>query len=496
MQYIIKLFPEITIKSRPVRMRFIAQLRNNLHKLLRNIDPGIVVEKDWDRIHVKTSTEHEHVQQQVIDLLQRTPGIANFLQIADFPWLSMEDTFVKTRNFFGDKLQNKTFALRCKRNGKQDFSSHDVEYYVGGLLKEHCYTAGVSLDNPEVMVRIEVRDDRFAIVLERFEGLGGFPLGTQDAVLSLISGGFDSTVSSYLTMKRGLVTHYCFFNLGGRAHEVGVKEVAVYLWMKYGASHRVKFISVPFEGVVKEILEHVENSQMGVILKRMMLRAATKVARDLDILALVTGESVAQVSSQTLQNLTVINSVTDILVLRPLVTMDKTDIIHLSRKIGTEKFAAVMPEYCGVISVKPTTRARPERVSREENNFNFSVLDAAIAQAKIINIDEITNQAQSTSILEIVETVKTDETVIDIRHPDEEELNPLRESLSVIKIPFYNLHEAFKSLDQSKTWLLYCDKGVMSQLHAQYLLDENFSNVKVYRPRISACTIQSNMSQG
>jgi thiamine biosynthesis protein ThiI len=88
--------------------------------------------------------------------------------------------------------------------------------------------------------------DRFYVVLARHQGLGGFPLGTQDAVLSLISGGFDSTVSSFLTMKRGLVTHFCFFNLGGRAHETGVKEVALYLWMKYGASHPVTFVTVPF----------------------------------------------------------------------------------------------------------------------------------------------------------------------------------------------------------------------------------------------------------
>jgi thiamine biosynthesis protein ThiI len=97
-------------------------------------------------------------------------------------------------------------------------------------------------------------------------------------VLSLISGGFDSSVSSYLCIKRGLQTHYCFFNLGGRAHELAAKEVALFLWMKYHSSHRVKFISIPFKGVVEEILEKVDNSQMGVILKRMMLRSAEQIA--------------------------------------------------------------------------------------------------------------------------------------------------------------------------------------------------------------------------
>ncbi|HAD10702.1 MAG TPA: tRNA 4-thiouridine(8) synthase ThiI, partial [Porticoccaceae bacterium] len=126
--------------------------------------------------------------------------------------------------------------------------------------------------------------------------------------------------------KRGLRTHFCFFNLGGRAHELGVKEVAWYLWQKYGASHRVKFITVPFEEVVAEILTKVTDSQMGVVLKRMMYRAAGEVARSWNVDALVTGESVAQVSSQTLPNLAVIDSVTDLLTIRPLVTMDKNDI--------------------------------------------------------------------------------------------------------------------------------------------------------------------------
>jgi thiamine biosynthesis protein ThiI len=482
-QFTVKLFPEITIKSRPVRQRMVGQLRDNLHKLLRPVDPAVRVTRDWDRIVIETDAREARQHQQIIDILQCTPGISNFLQVVDYPWQGMEDAFEKTRALFADQLENKTFAVRCKRTGRHTFTSTEVEYQVGGLLKEHCPNAGVKLTNPDVMIRLEVRDDRFSVVLKRYEGLGGFPLGSQDAVLSLISGGFDSTVASYLTMKRGLLTHFCFFNLGGRAHERGVKEVAVYLWMKYGASHPVMFITVPFEEVVKEILEKIENSQMGVILKRMMLRAATRKAEDMDIVALVTGESVAQVSSQTLQNLSVIDRVTDTLVLRPLVTMDKTDIIDVARRIGTEKFAETMPEYCGVISVKPTTRARMERILAEEGLFNFSVLETAIMQARKVRIDQIVRDVESNNTVEILQNLQAGHQVIDIRHPDEEEKRPLQlEHHTITHIPFYKLSSEFQQLDQQQTWLLYCEKGVMSQLHAQYLKEEGFSNVKVYRP--------------
>jgi thiamine biosynthesis protein ThiI len=382
MKFIVKFFPEITIKSRPVRKQFVKRLYDNLRKLLRAIDPDVEVVRDWDKLTVVSSDFDEQRMQEFIVVLSNTPGIAHFLDVKEFPLGDLQDIFEKTRQLWGDKLAGKTFAVRCRRVGQHDFSSGDIERHVGGGLNQHCDTGGVELRKPDVTVRLDVRDDRLYVVNQRHEGLGGFPLGSLDSVLSLISGGFDSTVSTYLTMKRGMRTHFCFFNLGGRDHEIGVKEVALYLWMKYGASSRVKFVIVPFENVVSEILKNVDDSQMGVVLKRMMLRAADQVAGELEVKALVTGESVAQVSSQTLTNLSVIDSVIDTLVLRPLITSDKGDIIDVARKIGTEKFAAVMPEYCGVISVKPTTRAKPERIEHQEKKFDFSVLEEAVNSAR------------------------------------------------------------------------------------------------------------------
>jgi len=176
----------------------------------------------------------------------------------------------------------------------------DVERHVGAGLFMAGNTAGVKMRDPDVVVPIEIRGEHVFLVQDTRPGLGGFPLGSQDSVLSLISGGFDSTVASYLTMKRGLLTHFCFFNLGGRAHELGVKEVAHYLWDRYGASHRVLFVTVPFEGVVGEILEKVDNSHMGVVLKRMMIRAANRVAASMQAGAIVTGESVARCRARPL----------------------------------------------------------------------------------------------------------------------------------------------------------------------------------------------------
>jgi thiamine biosynthesis protein ThiI len=487
MKFIVKFFPEITIKSKPVRKQFVKDLRDNLRTLLKPLAEDVDVQSEWDKIVVTVATgdqEDAELRQQVIDVLSCTPGIAFFLDVLEYPFVDMHDAFEKTLAVWGDKLKGKTFVVRCKRTGNHDFNSHELEQYIGGGLNQHSEAAGVDLRTPEITVRLEVRNDRFYVVNERHDGLGGFPLGCVEPVVSLISGGFDSTVSSYLTMKRGMRTHFCFFNLGGRDHEIGVKEVALYLWMKYGASSRVKFIVVPFEDVVGEILKNVQDSQMGVILKRMMLRAGTRVAESLNVKALVTGEAVAQVSSQTLTNLTVIDSVTDMLVLRPLITMDKEDIIQVSRNIGTEEFAAAMPEYCGVISVKPTTKARPEKIEEEESKFDFSVLNKSIEDARFINIDEVANDELVKHDVEVLNVPIQDAVIIDVRHPTEEEHKPLRlNNVDIQKIPFYELHKKFAELDKAKSYLLYCDKGVMSRLHASHLVEQGYENVKVYRPK-------------
>lgn len=484
MQFIVKLFPEITIKSRPVRKQFTRRLHNNLNGLLRSVDRGISVVSEWDRILVMAPPLDAAQHAEVVDIMKRTPGIANFVEVVEYPLGDFDDIFRKTFAIYGEQLRGKTFVVRCKRVGQHEFKSGDVEKYVGGGLYEHAQTAGVDLRNPDVVVKLEIRKDTLYVVRARHEGLGGFPMGSLDAVLSLISGGFDSTVASFLTMKRGMRTHFVFFNLGGRAHEVGVKEVALYLWMKYSASHRVRFVAVPFENVLAEILKNVDDSQMGVILKRMMLRAADRIATTLEVDALVTGEAVAQVSSQTLANLGVIDRATDKLVLRPLITTSKTDIIRMAREIGTEDFAASMPEYCGVISVNPTTRAKPERIAQQEANFDFEVLEKAIADAAWYNIDELANAPRSEVDVEVISVPVVGSVVIDVRHPTEQERRPLvMRGYEVATIPFYELHKKFSELDKSRQYFLYCDKGVMSRLHASHLVEEGYRNVGVYRPR-------------
>lgn len=484
MHFIVKVFPEIIIKSPPVRKRFIKQLRDNLRRLLQPLSEDIHVKRDWEKVEVQAPGGDEVLTRQVADVLARTPGIDAYALVQAYPLGDLDDILAKARAHWAEALTGKTFCVRVKRSGKHDFSSTDVERYVGGGLLQQTDAAGVDLRNPDITVRLEVKRQWLFVVAHQERGLGGYPLGAQnDAVLSLVSGGFDSIVASYLTMKRGMRTHFCFFSLGGHAHEMAVKEVSYYLWHKYGASHNVQFVTVPFEGVVAEILEKVDNAYMGVILKRMMLRAASRVAEELNLHALVTGESVAQVSSQTIPNLSAIDRATDTLVLRPLVTMDKRDIIQLSRHIGTETYSANVPEYCGVISVKPTTAAKLYRVEAEEERFDSNVLERAISERRVTPIHHLVDAGEPELEVPIETELGEGAVVIDIRHPDEIALKPLAlPEESLLQIPFFRLNTQYPSLDDSRRYLLYCEKGVMSQLHAAHLSDAGYRNIGVYRP--------------
>ena len=172
------------------------------------------------------------------------------------------------------------------------------------------------------------------------------------------------------------------------------------------------------------------------------------------------------------------------MILRPLINWDKEDIINLARDIGTEDFAKTMPEYCGVISKKPTVKAVKAKLDAEEDKFDFSILEQVVRDARQMDIRDIAKEtAAAAPEVEQVQAVEQHAIVLDIRSPEEEEDNPLEiDGVEVKHLPFYKLGTQFGDLDQSKTYLLYCDRGVMSRLQALYLQEQGFANVKVYRP--------------
>ena len=484
MKFVVKLFPEITIKTKPVRKLLTQQLMQNIRNVLKRVTEDIKVRNSWDAIEVWTPDGASAVvNDDVYGALECIPGIAHVNRVTEYSLADLDDIVEKTLAVWSTELTDKTFVVRVKRTGDHPFSSVDVERYVGGGLRKLSAAKGVDLHNPDIVIRLEIKQNRLFIIHKRVAGLGGFPLGSADSTLTLVSGGFDSTVASYQMIRRGIKSHFLFFNLGGGAHENSVKEVIYYLWKKYGSSHKVQFVSVPFDGVVEEILSVVEDRYMGVVLKRMMMRVANRICAQLGLDSFVTGEALSQVSSQTMMNLRLIDDVADRLVLRPLAVTDKHDIIATARQIGAAGFVERIPEYCGVISRRPNAACLAEDVRQVEVAFNDDVLEQALASAKLEPIDKM--RWQPTLAMEQSLNQQFDQQraiVIDVRHPHEAELSPLTlDDHEILALPFYSLNRKFAELDQTKTYLLYCDKGVMSKMHALHLADAGFNNVGVYR---------------
>ncbi|WP_418178730.1 tRNA uracil 4-sulfurtransferase ThiI [Aliarcobacter lanthieri] len=478
-KFIVKYFTEIMIKGDSAKRQMINQLYQNLQKISLRISKDIQIKKFFDKIELVTPLDF--VDELRVKLLE-TSGIEQVLEAIQIDNMhTLDEIKVKVNEYMSHTISDKTFVVRAKRVGTQNFKSTDIEQTVGGyMLAMNKNSKGVDLKNADITINLELEHAKLNIITKKYFGMGGFPLGTQGDILSLMSGGFDSTVASYLSIKRGIKTHFIFFNLGGLAHEIGVKQVAWYLWNRFSSSHKVSFITVPFEDVVSQIFKDISPSYMGVMLKRLMIQASENIAKDLKIDSLLTGESVAQVSSQTLRNLSLIDSASNMLILRPLSFMSKPDIIDIATKIGTRKFAEAMPEYCGVISQHPVTFGSYDRVEKEAKAFDYSILDEAIKNAKIKSIDEVLDDICEIGSLEVVNEPNKNDIVIDIR----QSLDCIKTDVETLKIPFYNLKKEFKNLSKEKTYLLYCDKGVLSQLHGQFLKDsEGYTNIKVYRPK-------------
>ena len=209
-KFIVKFFPEIMIKGSTAKRQMINQLYNNLKKILTRINEEISIKKFFDKIEVVCPIDV--VTEVRLSLLQ-TPGVQILLEALQFTKITTLDQIKvivneNTRN----QIIGKSFVVRVKRSGTHDFKSVDVEKTVGGYMLANNDTKGVSLKNAEAVINIELFDNQLNIITLKHKGLGGFPIGTQGEVLSLMSGGFDSTVASYLTMKRGIKTHFIFFN--------------------------------------------------------------------------------------------------------------------------------------------------------------------------------------------------------------------------------------------------------------------------------------------
>lgn len=281
---------------------------------------------------------------------------------------------LKSRNF-------KSFKINTQRS-KKDFplTSQEINEKVGEhilkKLKVQKAKFKVDLKNPDITLFIEIVEKYAFLYTEKIKGPGGLPIGVSGKAVALLSGGIDSPVASYLAMKRGLQITAVHFHALPFTNRASIDKVKKILTILLTFQKNIKLYLVPFADIQKEIVLKTAPKLRVILYRRMMFRIAQEIAKKERAGAIVTGENLGQVASQTLENLRVIEKAANLLVLRPLIGDDKSEIIEKAKKIKTFEISILPHQDCcsRFVPVHPETRANIEEVEREEKKLNIEKL--------------------------------------------------------------------------------------------------------------------------
>lgn len=444
---------ELSTKAKATRRQFVTRLARNVRDALaaEGLEGG--VERRYDRLFVRLREPRGR------EALQRVFGVQSLSLAERRPVSGLDDVVAHGEALFREAVRGRRFAVRARAVGAARATApkgREVEVALGARLLP--FAAGVDLDDPEVTVRIELYEDHAYYFTERLPGAGGLPLGTESRAVALVSGGFDSPVAAWHLLRRGVELDYVFCNLGGATHRLGTLRVMQVLARSWSYGSRPRLHAVDFEAVSRELRERTEPRYWQVILKRLMLRAAEAVARERHAHAIVTGEAVGQVSSQTLINLEAIGEVTSLPVLRPLVGFHKEEIIARAREIGTAPLSAVVDEYCALVPRRPATGARLQRIHEEEARMDLGLLERAVAAREVLDLRTV--DPDDTGLPEIETTVVPEgAVVIDLRTRGEYQA---WHAPGALHLDFGRAAEAYPSFAKDQAYVLYCEYGLKS----------------------------------
>jgi len=293
------------------------------------------------------------------------------------------------KEYLGDKLRYaKTFKVESKRADKSfPMTSIQLSQYVGGELHDAFPHLVVDVHNPELTVHVEVRDYEAFVHADPEEGAGGLPIGVGGRALSLLSGGIDSPVASWMIAKRGVIVDMIHFHSYPYTSQEALDKVLdlARLLVPYTGKQCVHV--VPFTKIQEELRRACPEELFTILMRRFMMRIACRVAEKNNIQALVTGESVGQVASQTLEAMACTNAVCTVPVLRPVVGMDKEEIVRISRKIGTFETSILPYEDCCTVFTPKHPRTKPKMEDLEEAEKALDI--EALVEEAVSNIERV-----------------------------------------------------------------------------------------------------------
>ncbi|MEE3328098.1 MAG: tRNA uracil 4-sulfurtransferase ThiI [Myxococcota bacterium] len=447
---------DITTKAPPTRRRFLTRMSRNLKDALRSKSIRHRMTRTHSRIYI--DIEEGRVT-QALDCLSRVFGVQSLSRVLDREWHTLDDLVAAGNEIFSEAVRDRSFAVRARRVGDRNripIRSEQLQRELGTALLRSARE--VSLNEPEVTAAVEVAPGHAHFFSDRVVAEGGLPLACEGRAVALVSGGFDSPVAAWLLKKRGVELDYVFCNLGGRNHQLETMQVMKVISDLWSYGTRPHLHAFEIEYVTRYLQAGVTTRYWQVVLKRLMMRAAEAVATERDASAIITGEAVGQVSSQTLPNLSVISAATSMPIFRPLIGFNKEEIIALSRKIGTHDLSASVGEYCALVPSKPATQTTLARIEAEEESLDPDILARAIAERSVFDLRSLDLSSLERPDIQ-TESVGKDEIVLDLRSKAAYENWHYPGALF---LDFQSAVRAYPHMEKQASYVLYCEFGLKS----------------------------------
>lgn len=380
---------EIGVKGQN-RYVFENKLVKNIKNSLKEIGK-LNVYKDHGRIYIDIE---DYDYESIIEEARKVFGIVSLS-----PAIKVENDYEKLKEIcvklMDEKLEYediKTFKVEAKRGDKSfRLTSPEMSIDLGGYVLSNIKNKiGVDVHNPEIRLAAEIRSDCAIAYIDKIDGYGGLPLGTNGRAMALLSGGIDSPVATWMVAKRGVdieVIHYHSYPFTSEKAKEKVQDLARILSKYCG---KIRMHSVNILPIQKEINANCREEEITIISRRFMMKIAERVARLRYCDALVTGESIGQVASQTIQGLNVTNSAVSIPVFRPLIAADKTEIVAVAKKIGTFETSIIPEEDCCTVFLPkhPVTKPKLEKIELSESKLDIEkLIEEAIESMEVEEIE-------------------------------------------------------------------------------------------------------------
>ncbi|MCS4485342.1 tRNA uracil 4-sulfurtransferase ThiI [Staphylococcus americanisciuri] len=385
--HILVRYGELTLKGGN-RKVFVNQLRSNVKRALMPLQ-GYEVKANRDRMYIQLEPQAD--VEEMMKRISKVFGVHSISPVLKIE-KSMDAVYKHAVKFAENYAEGESFKVEVKRSDKQfEYETFAIQRMVGGEVLKNVPGLHVDVRQPDHQIMVEVRLDAIYMYDRNIQAIGGLPVGTGGKTLLMLSGGIDSPVAGMEVMRRGVTIEAIHFHSPPFTSEKAKQKVIELTRIMAERVGNIKLHIVPFTEVQKQIHKVVHERYTMTSTRRMMLRIADKVAHQVEADAIVNGENLGQVASQTLKSMYAINAVTSTPILRPLLSLDKEEIVIKAKAIGTFE-TSIQPyeDCCTIFTPKhPVTEPQYDKVLKYESGFDFEeMLNEAVANIETLVIDK------------------------------------------------------------------------------------------------------------